>query len=106
MAAIDFPANPSNGDTHEVTTLSGDIVYTYDGTKGYWYVSASGTEGPQGDAATITVGTVTTGAAGSSASVTNSGTSGAAVLDFTIPRGDTGASGGAGLAIAMAMVFG
>ena len=53
-------------------------------------------QGPQGVAATISVGTVTTGAAGSSASVTNSGTSGAAVFDFTIPRGDTGATGSAG----------
>ena len=48
--------------------------------------------GPQGDAATIDVGTVTTGVPGSSASVTNSGTTNAATLDFTIPRGDTGAT--------------
>lgn len=47
----------------------------------------------KGDAATVTVGTVTTGAAGSSAIVTNSGTTSAAVLNFTIPRGNTGASG-------------
>jgi hypothetical protein len=46
-----------------------------------------------GDAATIAVGTVTTGAAGSSVIVTNVGTSSAAVFDFTIPRGDTGATG-------------
>jgi hypothetical protein len=38
----------------------------------------------------MSVGTVTTGAAGSSASVTNSGTSGAAVFDFVIPKGDPG----------------
>ena len=49
--------------------------------------------GPQGDAATIQVGTTTTGAAGSSASVTNSGTTSAAVFDFTIPRGDQGIQG-------------
>lgn len=49
-----------------------------------------GETGPQGDAATIAVGTVTTGAAGSSVIITNSGTSGAAVFDFTIPKGDTG----------------
>jgi len=36
---------------------------------------------------------VTTGAAGSSASITNVGTSSAAIFNFTIPRGDTGASG-------------
>jgi hypothetical protein len=44
----------------------------------------------------VTVGTVTTGAAGTQATVTNAGTSGAAVLNFTIPRGaaGTGATGG------------
>ena len=49
-----------------------------------------------GPAGTITVGTVTTGAAGTDAEVTNTGTSQAAVLDFTIPRGDTGATGSTG----------
>lgn len=40
--------------------------------------------------ASVTVGTVTTGEPGSQASVANSGTNKDAVLDFTIPRGDTG----------------
>lgn len=52
-----------------------------------------GTNGQDGAAATIAVGTVTTGAAGSSATVTNSGTSSAAVFNFSIPKGDTGAAG-------------
>jgi len=43
----------------------------------------------------IATGTTTTGAAGSSASVTNSGTAVNAVFNFTIPRGDTGATGAA-----------
>lgn len=46
--------------------------------------------GPQGDAATVEVGTVTTGAAGSPASVENVGTPGAAVFNFTIPAGEDG----------------
>ena len=50
-----------------------------------------GPRGPQGTAATVTIGTTTTGAPGSQAVVTNSGTSSAAVLNFTIPKGDTGA---------------
>lgn len=49
-----------------------------------------GAQGATGTAATITIGTITTGAAGSSASVSNSGTSSAAILNFTIPRGDAG----------------
>jgi len=57
---------------------------------------ANGTNGTNGTAATVAVGSVSTGAAGSSAVVTNAGTSGAAVFNFTIPRGDTGATGATG----------
>jgi len=53
----------------------------------------NGTDGINGAAATISVGAVTTGAPGSSVLITNSGTSSAAILSFTIPRGDTGAPG-------------
>ena len=55
-----------------------------------------GTDGVDGTAATIAVGTVTTGAPGTSATVVNSGTSSAAVFDFTIPRGDPGSGSGTG----------
>lgn len=48
---------------------------------------------------TIEIGTVTTGAAGTAASVENVGTPKAAVLNFTIPKGDTGAPGSAGTVI-------
>lgn len=63
---------------------------------------ATGATGSPGAAATIAVGTTTTGAAGTSASVTNSGTSSAAVFNFTIPRGDTGATGATGAAATVA----
>ena len=53
-----------------------------------------GEQGPAGNAATITIGNVTTSAPGTSASVTNSGTSSAAVLDFVLPKGKDGADGG------------
>lgn len=52
----------------------------------------------EGIAATIEVGTVTTGAAGTNACVTNVGTEQRAILNFVIPRGDTGASGEQGSA--------
>lgn len=58
----------------------------------------AGSAGSAGAAATITVGTTTTGAAGTSASVTNSGTSSAAVFNFTIPQGAAGATGATGAA--------
>jgi hypothetical protein len=52
--------------------------------------------GPAGEAATVTVGTVTSGAAGGTPAVTNSGTSSAAVLDFVLIPGDTGPTGATG----------
>lgn len=52
-----------------------------------------GSSGEAGTAATIEVGTVTTGEAGSSATVTNVGTTSAAVFDFVIPKGDKGEKG-------------
>lgn len=56
----------------------------------------AGADGKDGAAATVTVGTVTTGEPGTDAIVTNSGTENAAVLNFTIPRGETGAVGASG----------
>lgn len=49
-------------------------------------------KGAKGDAATIAIGTVTTGAPGSNAQVTNSGTANTVVLNFVLPRGDAGPS--------------
>lgn len=57
---------------------------------------ATGATGPAGAAATVTVGSVTTLPAGSDATVTNSGTSSAAVLNFGIPQGAAGTGGGGG----------
>lgn len=60
----------------------------FNGTPG-----ADGAPGKDGKAATIAVGSVTTGEAGSAASVVNSGTESAAVLDFVIPQGGKGEQG-------------
>ena len=65
---------------------------------------ATGPQGPQGEpgkdgrdgqgiAATVEVGTTTTGEAGTSAAVVNAGDETHAVLNFTIPRGAKGDSG-------------
>jgi collagen type VII alpha len=65
-----------------------------------WEVIAqSGGAGPTGAAgttATVNVGTVTTLAAGVSATVSNSGTATAAVLNFGIPQGAAGTAGSSG----------
>ncbi len=55
-----------------------------------------GPEGLPGTAATIAAGTTTTLSPGSSATVTNVGTSSAAVFNFGIPAGQTGATGSTG----------
>ena len=57
-------------------------------------VNIKGAKGDTGTAATITIGSVTTGAPGTDVVVTNSGTSSAAILNFQIPRGTPGADGG------------
>jgi hypothetical protein len=65
-----------------------------------WTVlAAAGSAGPSGAggmAATVQVGSVTTGAAGSTPAVVNVGTTSAAVLNFTIPQGAAGAAGSGG----------
>ncbi len=69
----------------------------------YWTLAVApgadgtnGTNGADGAAATIAVGSVTTGNAGTNVSVSNSGTSSAAVFNFTIPKGDKGDDGNDG----------
>lgn len=81
-----------------------EVTWSNDGKTVSWYcaqdagaqLNASGESytfvaiGTGEIACTVDVGTVTTGAAGTSAAVTNSGTAQQAVFNFTIPRGDTG----------------
>ena len=57
-----------------------------------------GDPGAEGTAATIQVGTVSSLEAGATPTVTNSGTSSAAVLDFGIPQGSQGEKGNDGSA--------
>lgn len=87
----EYPATVTNSGTTSAAVLDFQIPQGIQGVPGQ-----DGADGAPGQAATIAVGTVTTGAAGSSATVTNSGTSSAAVFDFTIPKGDTGAAGSPG----------
>jgi hypothetical protein len=56
-------------------------------------VGPMGPQGESGPAGTVDVGTTTTGAAGSNASVVNVGTPANAILNFTVPAGATGPQG-------------
>ena len=79
-------------DITPIASLNGELAMP----EKVWMQGPPGPQGPQGDtgaAATVTVGTVTTGEPGTDAIVTNSGTESSAVLNFTIPRGETGAVG-------------
>ena len=63
------------------------------GSQGATGTGAQGATGADGLAATLDAGTTTTGAAGSNATVTNSGTTSAAVFDFSVPQGLKGTKG-------------
>ena len=68
-----------------------------DGAKGdKGDTGAKGEKGADGVTPTFTIGTITTGAAGSTATVTITGTAPNYVLNFTIPKGDKGDAGEAG----------
>ncbi len=66
------------------------------GPPGIGLPGPSGAPGAPGAAATVQVGTVTTGLPGTQATVNNSGTSSAAILDFSIPQGAPGSGSGGG----------
>lgn len=70
------------------TELARTIAFDFHNLKGQ--------DGNDGAAATISVGTVTTGQPTDPAGVTNVGTSSAAIFDFTIPKGDKGDTGDTG----------
>jgi hypothetical protein len=84
------PTLPTESNSYwSLLAAKGDIGPTgASGTDG-----SDGVDGSDGAAATIAVGTVSTGDAGTEVSVTNSGTSAAAVLDFSIPKGTQGDTG-------------
>ena len=84
-------------DKVEVRVFSGpDQVQVGSNTEPDLIVMNIGPKGDAGTAATVSVGTTTTLAPGSSATVANAGTSSAAVFNFGIPTGATGAAGANG----------
>ena len=90
----DYPATVTNSGTTSAAILNFQIPQGIQGEQGVpGQDGQDGQDGAPGQAATIAVGTTSTGAAGTNASVTNSGTSSAAVFNFTIPRGADGQNG-------------
>ena len=116
VATTSIPKDKVHGPTGSTTTpIIGDVIlYALDLGQGYFMVSGmdasnyigsyigqtvqgeKGDPGTPGAAATIAVGTVTTGDPTTPAAVSNVGTENAAVFNFTIPRGEKGDKGDPG----------
>lgn len=90
-AVAGIPAGEDGASAYAVAVRNG-----YAGTEEEWLAALKGERGEEGKAATIRIGTVTTGEPGTRAGVENVGTEYAAVLDITIPRGEPGRPGTSG----------
>ena len=109
------PRDPDQGDIWFDSKNAEAFFYYCDGDSCQWVsLIKPGPQGPAGEpgkdgadgegvAATVNVGSTTTGAPGSNALVSNSGTEQAAVFNFTIPRGDKGEDGDEGTAATIAV---
>lgn len=98
---VDATVDSNVGTPAVVVTKSGtdeEPVFTLSFSNLKGETGATGATGPAGQdgMGTITIGTTTTGAAGTQASVTNSGTAQDAILNFTIPAGADGQDGADG----------
>lgn len=99
----ELPPSGEEGDAYVVQDTGNLWVWDVDSSAfvdtGAQIKGPQGDPGPKGDpgaAATVTVGTTQTGDPGSQATVQNGGTTSAAVLNFTIPKGEKGDAGAAG----------
>ena len=94
-------ATGATGNGISSVVLNQNYTLTINFTDGTSYTTTSirgekgetGATGATGATPALTIGTVTTGEAGSSAEVTITGTAENPVLNFTIPRGDKGETG-------------
>lgn len=86
---------PSNVDYKRITS-SDEFLALKQTLEEVEELKKTGLKGDKGEAATIKVGTVTASKPGSAPKVTNSGTSGDAVFDFVLPRGEPGPKGDSG----------
>lgn len=85
--------NPGNA--YMVGATAPKDLYIWNAPTSSWVNEGAlqGVKGDTGDAATVTIGTVTTGA---TASVINSGTTNNAIFDFVLQKGDKGDTGNSG----------
>lgn len=91
-ADVPYPVASFNFSLPKDTTVDLAVVSPVPQANGTFYVV-----GPTGPANTLTVGTVTTGAAGSEADVEITGTAPSQTINFTIPQGIQGIQGEQGV---------
>lgn len=89
ISSITKTGTNGNVDTYTVAFTNGTSTT---------FTVTNGLNGEDGTAATIQIGSVTQG---DTPSVANSGTPGAAVLDFVLPKGSTGSQGAAAISFAV-----
>lgn len=90
--------NGNDGRAVQMQVANGFIQWRLAGDTAWQnLIATSALMGGPGAAATVTIGTVTQLAAGAAPTVTNSGTSSAAVLNFGVPAGATGPAGTNGI---------
>jgi hypothetical protein len=98
-STVVYTTSDVNGNSSTVIGSDTTIVIEH-GSRGLTGIQGAtglqGIQGVTGTAATVAVGATTTGAPGTAAAVTNSGSSSAAIFDFTVPVGATGATGPTG----------
>ena len=83
-----------NGSSYMCNSATGTIAGEIPGASAKWVlIAAKGEQGVKGDTATVTIGNVATGEAGSEVIVKNVGTENDAILDITIPQGIQGIQG-------------
>lgn len=83
----------SNEETKPIPIIENDVIIGIEKNPCWGFIMGNNGRGVQGDAATISVGEVTTGEPGSEVEVINVGDSSNAILNFKIPRGDKGDKG-------------
>lgn len=89
-----LPTNLTSADAGKAYLNSGDgLLYVWDGTKFPANGSGAQFRGPAGPANSLTMGTVTSGATGTAANASLTGTAPNQILNLTLPTGATGPTG-------------
>jgi len=94
LNSLEGQTGPAGASAYQVAVNNG-----FTGTESQWLQFLEGNTGPKGDtgdAATIQIGAVTSLPPNQQPTISNTGTTTSAILNFGIPKGDTGPTGASG----------